>query len=218
MARSWFSRALGVLAMLAGCLALTRLVDAVAKRQLLNVTTELRAERAAVERLQDSLNGLRTRLDSDRLLLAQRLAVMAKSEYYLVVARGRGRLRLGLEDKTLAEVPFRVRGPADAAAAFMDMPRTTYEVLGTRRPTSWYRPDWLYRLEGVTPPADSAARTVWNALGPLAVYLGGGLAIHGPLSEDVPAEAIDYIYLELDTTALKSVCGVLKPGSFVFIQ
>jgi hypothetical protein len=55
-------------------------------------------------------------------------------------------------------------------------------------------------------------------MGPAALYLGGGLAIHGPVSEDVPAEAIDYVYLQLDTLPLKGIAGPLRQGSLVFVQ
>ncbi|MBM3314577.1 hypothetical protein FJY71_01860 [candidate division WOR-3 bacterium] len=211
-------RVLGALALLVGLLALARLVDAVGKRQLLVVARELSSEAASLRRRHDMLAGQRDRLELDRQLLEHRLAVMSKREHYLVILRGQNRLRLGLEDKILAEVPIRVRGPQDAVDEFLAMPRTTYQVLAKRTETSWYRPDWLYVLEGVDPPADSAARVVPRAMGPVALELGGGLAIHGPVSDDVPTEAVDYVYVQLDTVSLKGVAGSIGQGALVFVH
>jgi hypothetical protein len=218
MAAKTPGRVLGGLTLVVGLLALARLADAVGKRQLLVVSRELSVEVSVLQRKHELLAAQRDRLETDRQLLEHRLAVMSRREHYLVVLRGQGRVRLGLEDKVLAEVPMRVRGPQDAVDAFTAMPRTTYQVLAKRTETSWYRPDWLYRLEGVEPPSDSTLRVVPRAMGPAALYLGGGLAIHGPVSEDVPAEAIDYVYLQLDTLPLKGIAGPLRQGSLVFVQ
>ena len=84
--------------------------------------------------------------------------------------------------------------------------------------TAWRRPDWLYRLEGVTPPADSVLRYVNDAFGVGAVYLGGDIVIHGKVSEEVPAEALDHDYIELDSMPLKSIVDAVKPGTLVLIK
>ncbi|MEO0078982.1 MAG: hypothetical protein ABIK86_08315, partial [candidate division WOR-3 bacterium] len=63
-----------------------------------------------------------------------------------------------------------------------------------------------------------AARIVANAFGPGEIFLGGDIVIHGPASENIPAEAIDHSYIELDTNALKTVLEAVKPGTPVRIR
>jgi hypothetical protein len=91
-------------------------------------------------------------------------------------------------------------------------------VLGKKDTSEWIKPDWLYKLEGVEPPADSTARIVRNAFGPGQVFLGADLEIHGRVSEVVPAEAIDHNYLELDSLPLRAVLEAVKQGSLVLIK
>ena len=218
MRRITCASVLATVATVAAGLALVRLADAVGKRELIRTNQELIEKLTAVDHQFQALADQRKRLQLDEKLLSHRIAVMSKREPYLVINRDRGIVQLGLEDKILLETRFRMGGPEDDVEAFLTMPKATLEVLGKQSPTSWFRPDWLYNLEGVTPPADSAARTVPDAFGPGAIFLGGGIVIHGKVREEVPAEAIDYKYIELKNEALKSILGVLRPGSLVFIQ
>ncbi|MEO0073194.1 MAG: hypothetical protein ABIK43_00840 [candidate division WOR-3 bacterium] len=209
---------MGTLVLTVGLVALVRLLDAVGKKELLGVVRELSVEAALLKGRHDSLAAERNRLELDRQVLEHRLAVLSRRENYLTIRRSQRCVRVGIEDKVLLEAPMQVRGPQDAVDAFMTMPRTTYQVLAKRDETEWVRPDWLYRLEGVQPPLDSAARIVRNAMGPAVLYLGGGLAIHGQPSEEVPSEAIDYVFVQLDTASLKAVVSLLQPGSLVFVE
>ncbi|MEO0079527.1 MAG: DUF948 domain-containing protein [candidate division WOR-3 bacterium] len=211
-------RLLGIVATIVMALAFARLVDAVGKRELVRTVAELSGELAAVERQHQELSKEAERLEADHQLLEHRLRIISRREPYLVIQRGLGRVRLELQDKVLLEVPLRVRGPLADVDAFWEMSKRTYQVLAKRSETVWFRPDWLYRLEGVEPPLDSASRVVSNAFGPGILFLGGGLAIHGRVSEDVPVEALDHTYIELDSAALRSVLSMLQPGSLVFIQ
>lgn len=206
------------LVLIVGLAALARLLDAVSKKELLGVVRELSTEAAALKVWHDSLAAERDRLELDHQVLTHRLAVLSRRENYLTIHRTQHRLRVGIEERVLLEAPMQVRGPQDAVEAFMAMPRTTYQVLAERTETDWVRPDWLYRLEGVEPPADSASRIVPNGMGPAALYFGGGLAIHGEPSEDVPPEAIDYVFIQIDTVTLKEIVELLRPGSLVFVE
>jgi hypothetical protein len=98
------------------------------------------------------------------------------------------------------------------------LPKATLEVLSKQVRTTWCRPDWLYRLEGIAPAPDSASRCVKDAFGAGAVYLGGDLVIHGRVSDEVPAEAIDHNYIELDSMPLKTIVDAVKPGTLVLIK
>jgi len=218
MARVRAARVLAWVAMIAAGLGLARLADAVGKRELARTERELAQELDAVRKSRQELEDERNRLKMDEDLLAHRIAVMSKKDPYLVIVRSGRRLQLGMNDKVVLETGFRLRGPIDRVEAFEAMPRSTIEVLGVTTETDWFRPDWLYRLEGVEPPADSAGRVVANAFGAGEVFLGVGIVIHGKPREEVPPVAIDHVYLELAPRALRSILEAVKPGSLVFIQ
>uniref|UniRef100_A0A7C4GG44 Uncharacterized protein n=1 Tax=candidate division WOR-3 bacterium TaxID=2052148 RepID=A0A7C4GG44_UNCW3 len=218
MARVEPARVLAWCAVVAAGLGLARLADAVGKRELARTERELAQELDVSRRNRREMEAERSRLKTDADLLAHRIAVMSKTDPYLVVSRSGRRLQLGMNDKVVFETGFRLRGPIEAVEAFEAMPRSTIEVLDVTRETDWFRPDWLYRLEGVEPPAESSARTIADAFGEGEVFLGGGIVIHGKPKEEVPPVAIDHVYLELGPKALRSVLEAVKPGSLVFIQ
>ncbi len=213
-----YNRVLSIVAVVAAALAFARLTDAFGKRELVRVAHELDSELAVVDGQYRQLIAEADRLDQDERLLCQRIAFMSKREHYLVISRRRRRLQLLLGDKEMLEVKYKLRGPADGVSGFGSLPKATLEVLGVETRTSWHRPDWLYRLEGIDPPADSFRRLVRDAFGPGQIFLGGAIAIHGRVRDQVPAEAIDHTYLQLDDASLKAVVGALKPGALVFIQ
>ncbi len=211
-------KVLAIVATVAAGLALARLADAVGKRTLVRTAREVGAELVLADSEYQQVLEERNQLEVDRQLLSHRIAAMSKRDHYLVVNRRRRRLQLAMGDKVMFEVRYRLRGPTDGVSGFQSMPKATLEVLGIETRTDWYRPDWLYRLEGLEPPVDSTERLVRDAFGPGGVFLGGGIAIHGRVRNEVPAEAIDHIYLQLDNASLKAVVGALKPGALVFIQ
>ncbi len=213
-----FRDLLGVVATVFVSLAIVRLVDAVGKRELVRAAREVQVEYDSVQAEFDVLHLTGRRLREDREFLEFRLASLSRREPYLILDRARSRLTLAIADKTVLETKFRLRGPAQEQEELARLSGATLEVLATRANTDWYRPDWLYRLEGIEPPRDSAARTVANAFGPGEIFLGGDIVIHGPASESVPAEAIDHSYIELDTNALKTVLDAVKPGTIVRIR
>ncbi|MFO7676071.1 MAG: hypothetical protein R6X12_07140 [bacterium] len=211
-------RVLGTVAVVAAALALTRLADAFGKRELVRVAREVGAEAAEVTTGQRRLEARVDELEQDRRLLEQRLAFMSRAEHYLVIRRGARTVKLSLGDKEMLEVHFRLRGPVDGVSEFLSLPKAQLEVLGKRLKGDWYRPDWLYRLEGVEPPADSAARLVEDAFGPGELFLGAGIAIHGPVRDEVPLEALDHTWIEVDPKSLAAILNAIEPGARVFIE
>jgi len=209
---------IAVVATVAGSLALVRLADAVGKRELMRAAREVDAEARLVAYQYDSLEAVKTKLAQDEEFLNYRIASLSRREPYLVVNRDDRKLMLALEDKTLLETKYRLRVLRDGQDEFAGLPKATLEVLGKSIRTCWRRPHWLYRLEGVEPPADSAARCVNDAFGAGAVYLGGDLVIHGRVSDEVPAEALDHDYIELDSMPLKTIIDAAKPGTLVLIK
>jgi hypothetical protein len=211
-------RILAITATVLASLAMARLVDAVGKRALMGVAQELDEKLAAVGSEYHELEARRDQLELDQALLGHRIAAMSKREHHLVILRGRQRLQLALGDKVMLEIGYQLRGPVEDVRSFVAMPRSTLEVLGKSESTNWYRPDWLYRLEGLEPPVDSAVRLVENAFGPGEVFLGAGISIRGERHDDVPAEAVDHTYIEVDDESLKAVVEAVGEGTLVFIQ
>lgn len=209
---------LAVVATAVMSLALARLVDAVGKRALADVAREVESERAAAEAECESIVGLRSQLELDQRLLEHRIAAMSKREHHLVISRSTRRVQLAMGDKVMLETGYRLRGSTDGITGFLSIPKATIQVLGKRKKTDWCRPNWLYQLEGLNPPEDSALRVVPNAFGPGEVFLGGGISIHGPVRDEVPAEAIDHIYLELSDKWVRALVDALEPGALVFIE
>jgi hypothetical protein len=209
---------LAVVATVVGSLALVRLADAVGKRELIRAAREAGAEARVVAGRYDSLQAVKAKLEQDAQYLNYRIASLSRREPYLVINRGERRLTLAVQDKTIMEAKYQLRQVRDGADEYSALPRATLEVLSKQVRTTWCRPDWLYRLEGVEPATDSAERCVKDAFGAGAVYLGGDLVIHGKVSEDVPPEAIDHNYIELDSIPLKTIVDAVKPGMLVLIK
>jgi hypothetical protein len=209
---------LAVLATIVGGLALVRLADAVGKRELMRAAREADAEARAVAGRYDSLQAVKAKLEQDAQFLNYRIASLSRREPYLVINRGERKLTLAVQDKTILETNYQFRQIREEEDEYSALPRATLEVLSKQVRTTWCRPDWLYRLEGVVPAADSAERCVQDAFGAGAVYLGGDLVIHGKVSDEVPTEAIDHNYIELDSIPLKTIVGAVKPGTLVLIK
>jgi hypothetical protein len=209
---------LAVVATVVGSLALVRLADAVGKSELMRAAREANAEAQAVAGQYDSLQAVKAKLEQDEQFLNYRIASLSKREPYLVVNRAERRLTLAVQDKIVLETKYQFRQIREGQDEYSALPKATLEVLSKQVRTTWCRPDWLYRLEGVTPAVDSAERCVKDAFGVGAVYLGGDLVIHGRVSEEVPDEAIDHNYIELDSMSLKTIIDAVKPGTLVLIK
>lgn len=201
-----------------GGLALVRLADAVGKRELTRTALDVDAEAQVVTRQYDSLAAVKVKLEQDEQFLNHRIASLSRRDPYLVINRADQKLMLALQDKTILETKYRLRVLKEGQDGFAALPKATLEVLGKSVRTTWCRPDWLYRLEGVGPPAESAARYVKDAFGAGAIFLGGDLVIHGRVSDEVPPEAIDHTYIELDSMPLKTIVDAVKPGTLVLIK
>ncbi|HTW92806.1 MAG TPA: hypothetical protein VMH22_14030 [bacterium] len=209
---------LAVLATIIGSLALVRLTDAVGKRELQRAALEADAEARAVAGQYDSLQAVKAKLEQDAQYLNYRIASLSRHEPYLVINRGERKITLAVQDKTILEAKYQFRQILEEPDEYSALPKATLEVLNKQVRTSWRRPDWLYRLEGVPPPTDSAQRVVTDAFGAGAVFLGGDIVIHGKVSDEVPAEAIDHNYIELDSMPLKTIVDAVKPGTLVLIK
>jgi len=218
MKRWNWRRALAIAAVVMGALAIARLADAFGKHELTRVARDVRSELDRVQAGHAELAAQADGLEQDRQLIQQRLDFMSKREHYLVIDRRQRRLQLCLGDKEMLDIGFRLRGPSDRVNGFRTLPSARLEVLGKRLDTDWYKPDWLYKLEGIEPPENPDDRLVRNAFGPGELYLGGAIAIHGAARGGVPDEAIDHSYIELDDKSLRAVVLAIEPGAKVLIE
>lgn len=209
---------LAVVATVVGSLALVRLADAVGKRELVRAAREADAEAQVIAGQYDSLQAVKAKLEQDAQFLNYRIASLSRREPYLVINRSDRKITLAVQDKTVLETSYRLRVLKEGQDEYSALPKATLEVLSKQVRTTWCCPDWLYRLEGVEPATDSAERCVKDAFGVGAVYLGGDLVIHGRVSEEVPDEAIEHNYIELDSMSLKSIVDAVKPGTLVLIK
>ena len=213
-----FNSFLAVVATVVGSIALVRLGEAVGKHELIRAAREADAEAQAVVGQYDSLQAVKAKLEQDTQYLNYRIASLSRREPYLVINRSERKITLAVQDKTVLETSYRLRALREGQDEYSALPKATLEVLSKQARTTWYRPDWLYRLEGIAPAPDSAARCVNDAFGAGAVYLGGDLVLHGKVSDDVPPEAIDHNYIELDSLPLKTIVDAVKPGTLVLIK
>jgi hypothetical protein len=209
---------LAVVATIVGSFALVRLADAVGKRELLRAAREADAEARTVAGVYDSLQSVKAKLEQDKQFLDYRIASFSRREPYLVINRAERKITLAVQDKTILETKYQFRQVREGEDEYSALPKATLEVLSKQVRTTWCRPDWLYRLEGVAAPVDSAERCVPDAFGAGAISLGGDIVIHGKVSDEVPAEAIDHSYIELDSMPLKSIVDAVKPGTLVLIK
>ncbi len=213
-----FVRGLAIFATVVGGLAVVRLADAVGKRELVRVAADVAAEESLAVRQWSETRQARNRLLVDEQFLTARIANLSRNEPYIVIDRNRSRITLALQEKTLFEADYRFRGTVGADREFARLPKATLSVLGKRQQTDWYRPDWLYRLQGLNPPADSAERLVRNAFGPGEIFLGGDIVIHGRPRDAVPPGALDHSYIELDEIALRAIYDAARTGTLVLIH
>jgi len=210
-------RVLSISAIVLASLALARLADAFGKRELMRVAREVNQELADAAAEHDELARAVDGLEQDRHLLDQRIDFMSKREHYLVINRRRHRLQLYLGDKEMLDIRYRLRGPTEGVNGFNTLPKAKLTVLDKRENTDWYKPDWMYKLEGVEPPRDARKRLVRNGFGPGELALGGGIAIHGR-ARGVPSEAVSHTYVELDDKSLSAVLTAIEPGANVLIE
>lgn len=200
-------------------LALVRLGEVFVKRELTRRAAAVRGEIAGHRvALDDSLNRLSTlRVDYAG---AQARARVEPEETHLELRKTTGRGQIMMGSKVVYEFRFRVRGasPVKVKGEVPELPEGVLSVQGRQDHTAWYKPDWMYEQAGEQVPKDSVERRIEDAFGRYAVALGGSVVIHGPVLPQIPAEAVDHVYAELNEKDLKAVYAALKVGSLVIIR
>jgi hypothetical protein len=208
-----------VISLTLAALAIVRLAEVFIKRELSRRTSALQSEiglrRQACQDTMNRRDALRVDLASAR---AQ--ARMAPEEPYLLMKKTLARGQIMMGEKVIYEFRFRVRGnlPLMVKGQVPEFPEGVLAIQSKEDHTAWYRPDWMYERAKQQVPVDSNERKVDDAFGRYALLLGGGVALHGPVSKNVPPDAADHIYAELGDKDLKAVFNALKVGSAVLIR
>jgi len=200
-------------------LALARMGEVFVKRELVSRSGGVRTELAAQEQaFQDSLN----RREALRVDMATSRAQskVSPDEAYLVMHKWAGLGEIMMGNKVVYQFHFRVKGgvPVPVKGQTLELPEGVLSVQQKEDHTVWFKPDWLYEQARQQVPRDSAERKVEDAFGRYAVYLGGGAALHGVVNKQVPPEAIDHVYAELNDKDLKAVFSAVQTGARVLIQ
>ena len=99
------------------------------------------------------------------------------------------------------------------------MPRGTMFVQRRMSNPPWYKPDSMFvRQKKTAPEPLGEGRIQKGLLGPCALYLGGGIVIHGRHSPLVPEYTIDYVAIELESTDLNWVWRTIPEGGVVILK
>jgi hypothetical protein len=200
-------------------LALARLGEVLLKRELHDRAESMGQEISYWQNAcQDSVNHHAALLVD--LAAARAQAKMPPQETYLDLHKSTGAGSIMMGNKVVYQFRFRVKGnmPVRIKGQVPELPEGVLPLQGKEDHTVWYRPDYLYEQAGQTVPQDSAQRRVDDAFGRYAIMLGGAVAIHGPLADGVPPEAVDHIYVELNSKDLLAVYNALDVGSRVLIR
>lgn len=172
-------------------IAWVRLFDAVIKRVVANEQERLTKINEEYLGRNESLNNYITKIDQEIKLLQLRKELADETEPYLVLERKTRRAELKIEDKVMHEANFDVwLLPGLSDRSFL--PSGILQVLAKQESTNYYLPDFYYELLGDSMPKDTAKRTIKNALGEYALYLGENLLIHGQFHPDLPKDLIQH--------------------------
>ena len=128
-------------------------------------------------------------LDS-KLAQQQVIAKMLEGEeFYLAIDSSRQRLSLRLGKEVVRDCPVEIGAartigtPGGKSWTFVPL-KGAFNVTGKQQNYAWRIPDWVYVLNGATPPAERAV--VPNALGTYVLFLPNDYVIATPPAADSP--------------------------------
>lgn len=176
----------------------------------------------------DSTRNAESKLRKDLITLTSflqfRQKAAAVSRKYLVIDLEKNRGWIKQDEKVLRSFAIRRVGPnfsrafPNAARQFR-LPRGVFLVRYKLPNPSWYKPDWLFEEQKKTVPAPLGAKRIQtNLLGKYAVYIGGGMVIHGIHDPKVPERSIDYVALELKNEDLSQVWQSISDAGVVIVK
>ncbi|MEO0117375.1 MAG: hypothetical protein ABIK97_07610 [candidate division WOR-3 bacterium] len=196
-------------------LSLIRLFEGIIKRELRSEWEDLKEEYALLLKEKEQLEEEIKRREGEKILLSLQKETAAKKEPYLRIYRKDKIAKLKMEDKTLREMRFSVKGRRAIAGEVL-LPSGILQVKEKMAGVSFYIPEWFYELLGKEIPQDTLTRKVKDAFGKYCLSLGGDICLSGKIREEVPDGALDLIYLEFEDGDIEAIYNTLKDGASVF--
>lgn len=195
-------------------LTLVRFFDAVTKREIKGEHYILKQEFTSIT---NKLNGVENRIskkEGEKMFLSYQKSLASQKEPYLRIQRTLKNGQLKLEDKTLREMRFQIKGRKSIEGE-VALPLGILKIQTKIESTAFYIPDWIYELEAKEPSKDTLKRTIQNAFGRYLIYLGGDVVISGKIKEEIPVEALDLIHLEFEDEDLEVIYNTLNENSSI---
>jgi hypothetical protein len=203
-------RKIFVIATIIFTISLVRLTDAVIKRVIKNEIEDLTKVNERYFFANESLNAQSIKLDHELTLQKLKAELTNISDYYLELDRKTKKAWLKVEDKLIREMDFTIWLLPELDHRTY-LPSGELQVLAKQESTDFYLPDFYYELLGDSSPKDYASRTVKNAFGAYALYLGENLMIHGPFHSDLPKDLVRHNSIIFKPEDLEVIYHSLKP-------
>lgn len=145
-------------------------------------------------------------------------------DVYLHVAVEGKRLRVMRGPRVLFDFPVAVgkgyyfQPDRSVQGWHFETPKGLFSVGRKEEDPVWYAPDWHFIEKGLrVPPPDSPSRYFPGEMGDFALYLGGGLAIHGTKYENTVGQASSHGCLRMRGDHIAAVYPLVKIGTKVII-
>jgi hypothetical protein len=150
---------------------------------------------------------------------------VSQEEKYLIVNTRKNKAYLKLKNAILNDMDIvltafnKPLSDTVMSESIYAVPKGIIEVQSKETHPTWYNPNFIYsEKKSQFAEPNSKQKNISGTLGEYALYLGGGIVIHGIVSKDVPPEALNFISIQMETKSLKTIYNSLDLGSRVFIQ
>lgn len=209
-----FKRLIFIVIAIVFILSTVRLFEAIIKREIKSEYYILKQEYNNIRIKLDTIENRIGKKEGEKVFLSYQKSLVTQKEPYLRIQRTLKIAQLKLEDKTLREMRFQIKGRKSIEGE-VALPLGVLITKTKVESTAFYIPDWIYELEAKEPPKDSLARTLKNAFGRYLIYLGGDIVISAAIKEGVPVEALDLIHLEFEDEDLVVIYNTLQQGASI---
>jgi|UniRef100_A0A7C3YV27 hypothetical protein len=192
-----------------------RLFEGVIKRELKGAEKDLYEEHLSLFNRNKELEEEIKKKELEKNLLSLQREMSQRKEPYLTIKRQEKVAQLKMEDKTLHEMRFSIKGRRAIAGEIL-LPMGVLKVQKKMENPTFYLPDWIFELKGKEIPKDTLDRKINDAFGKFIISLGGDICLSGKVREEIPEEVLDLIYLEFEKEDIERIFHTLKENSSVF--
>ncbi|GEM_PF-1238809 len=196
-------------------LTAVRLFDSIIKRELKSALIDLTEEYQDLAAGGEEIDARIREKEGEKTLLSLQRELAFKKEFYLSLHRRTKTAQLRLEDKSLREMRFSVKG-RKAIEGEAILPNGILKVREKIKGGAFYIPDEMYELWGKEVPRDTLERKIIDAFGEYSISLGADIVLSGKVKEEVPGDLLDLIYIEFEKEAMEAIYNTLKEGALVF--